>query len=636
LPRNSRLGALLLALGSAALPLSSCQESSKTSIEASGPCSEPQLQDARRALLASAALPLQRPPMPAIEKGASVSGEGFRVQAVRWQHGSIAGDQVHGLLFTPDPLPGGELPLLLNVHGHWGAGLEAREVSGRSQIFAREGWAVLAIASRGMEHGSKTVPPWRAAHFDAGLYGEMRARRGGHTPLAWDTVAAGGGLDAALAGRMGFAVRSEAVAVMGFSGGVERAVTLAASDGRIRSVVVGAMEYAFATQRGQAMCSCGALAGGAEQAPLWIAQLACRPGKQPTERPALVWQADATADARVMPLLRELASVTIRSTEHHGVNDQHAAESLVFLEEKLLEKAADPTRSARLVEQLRASYLQLDDRLHMPLDGKLPAPGRVEQGMRPWKGAGPVQVAAARAALGLPADGRPIDRPLGLDPAQMKLKHARALQSGYAWVVVLGSGPGEAGSEQWRTAEAGSEALAEAALIGDDAPVMYVRPAVAVDAQTDRRASRWGIDSSGSPLGLAIEDVLEARNRLRKVRGVVPAKLGFIGVGAGAVPALWAAILAGEGGPVALIDAPVSLWWDGPSPQQRVQYWPAWLLPAARGGAALDPWLAARSLGDRVRWLRPRDGSGGPWTAELIPGQRVEQAEQLFAREHHP
>ena len=163
--------------------------------------------------------------------------------------------------------------------------------------------------------------------------------------------------------------------------------------------------------------------------------------------------------------------------------------------------------------------------------------------------------------------------------------------------------------------------------------MLFVRPAVAADAHSDQRSSRWGIDAPGSPLGLAIEDVLEARKRLREVRGVVPAKLGFVGVGAGAVPALWAAVIAGEGGPVALIDAPVSLWWDGPDAGEPVQPWPSWVLPAARSGASLDPWLAARSLGDRVRWLRPRDGSGEPWTTELIPGHRVERAEDLFTPE---
>jgi hypothetical protein len=247
-----------------------------------------------------------------------------------------------------------------------------------------------------------------------------------------------------------------------------------------------------------------------------------------------------------------------------------------------------------------------------------------------------VRVAAARALLGMPGDGQPMARPIGLEPAQMKLRHARALQSGYAWVVVLAGGPGGDAAGPWTSPAAASDSVPEVALIGDDAPVLFVRPAVAADSITDARASRWGIDNVGTPLGLAVEDVLEARDRLRKVRGVVPAKIGFVGLGAGAVPALWAAILAGEGGPVALIDAPVSLWWNGPSAGEQVAPWPAWPLTATPGGASLDPWLAARSLGKRVRWLRPRDGSGAPWSARITPGEVVSSAEQLFARERGP
>ncbi len=595
------------------------------------PCVARELQTARRGLLTAAALPLKRPSMPAIERGPTVSGHGFEVQALRWQHGSARTDQVHAQLFLPSPLPPGELPLLINSHGHWGAGLAAREVAGRSQMFAREGWAVLSVASRGVEHGEVAVPAWRRAHFNDGLYGEMRSRRGGKTPLGWDVVALWGGLDAALAGRMGAPIRSDAVAVMGFSGGAERAVALAASEPRIRAAVVGATEYAFATQNGQALCSCGALPGSREQSPAWLAQLACRPGSPPSPRPALLWQDPASADPRVATRLREFSSLTVRNTAQHGVSDSQAAQSLLFLEEALLNRPATPERSGDLIERLHKHYLQLDHRLHMPLSGAS-APGLLEQGVPPWRGAGPVQVAAARAALGLPAHGLPSERPPGLQPPEMKLRHARALQSGVGWVVVLASEPGDTTEDDWTNTAASGTALGRDDHIAADAPALFVRPAVAASAQSDQRTSRWSIESAGTALGLAVEDVLEARDRLRKVRGVVPAKLGFVGIGAGSVPALWAAILAGEGGPVVLIDAPVTLWWDGPRGDERAQPWPSWLLSPKPGGAALDPWLAARSLGDRVRWLRPRDGSGEAWKGKRIPGTQVDTAEQLFAR----
>ena len=606
-----------------------------TSLVTSPLCTEAAIQDTRRALLEATALPLQRPAMPALDRGPIVNGHSFSVQALRWQHGEFGTDQVHALLFLPSPLPDGGLPLLLNAHGHWGAGLAAREVAGRSQMFAREGWAVLSVASRGAEHGAQDVPDWRRAHFSDGLYGEMRARRGGKTPLGWDVVALWGGLDAALAGRLGVAIRSDAVAVMGFSGGAERAITLAASDPRVGASVVGATEYAFATQNGQALCSCGALLGGRSQGPAWLAQIACRPGNPPRERPALLWQDPASADSRVQDLLQDFTQVVVRPTEQHGVSDSQAAESLLFLEEALLGRDAPPERPATLVSELREHYLQLDERLHQPLLGA-GAPGHAEQGLPPWRGAGPVRIAAARATLGLPPSGTASARPPGLAPPQMKLRHARSLQSGYAWVVVVASKPGETPAAEWASTPPGSAALGADDFITGDAPAIFVRPAVAASATSDRRASRWSIDGPGTALGLAVEDVLEAHARLRQVRGVVPQKIGFVGIGAGAVPALWAAALLGVGGPIALIDAPITLWWDGPEPAEGTQPWPSWLLPPRASGAALDPWLAARSLSERVRWLRPKNGSGAPWTGQRLPGATVKTAEQLFVRAARP
>ena len=51
---------------------------------------------------------------------------------------------------------------------------------------------------------------------------------------------------------------------------------------------------------------------------------------------------------------------------------------------------------------------------------------------------------------------------------------------------------------------------------------------------------------------------------------------------------------------------------------------------AAPSGAALDPWLAARSLGDRVRWVRPLGGDGQPWTERLPMGAVMDEGAELF------
>ncbi|MBN95319.1 MAG: hypothetical protein CL928_14835, partial [Deltaproteobacteria bacterium] len=165
--------------------------------------------------------------------------------------------------------------------------------------------------------------------------------------------------------------------------------------------------------------------------------------------------------------------------------------------------------------------------------------------------------------------------------------------------------------------------------------------------ELDQRVSRWAIETGRPPLGVAVQDVLDARSQLRQSLKVDPAGIGFVGIGAGALPALWAAVLVGEGGPVVLVDAPVTLYWDGPKPTGEGDSsvvardpaalqapWPAWLMPSVAGGAALDPWLAARTLGDRVRWLRPRGGDGQLWTEHLPMGAVMDADKELFLPLH--
>jgi len=49
------------------------------------------------------------------------------------------------------------------------------------------------------------------------------------------------------------------------------------------------------------------------------------------------------------------------------------------------------------------------------------------------------------------------------------------------------------------------------------------------------------------------------------------------------------------------------------------------------GGASFDPWLAVRSLEDRVRWLEPMGGDGAPWDANLPHGAIVSNVSDLLA-----
>ncbi len=625
-------GALyILFFAAVGITLSGCASPSEPNSAAEQFCSERELQGARSLLLEASGMSLPRPPSPKLESGPRVAGPGFTAQALRWIH-SDGESEVHAHLLLPSPLPAGELPLLLNTHGHWGAGIYSREVAARGQLFAREGWAVLSVASRGSEGGALQPPPWLQAHFSEGLYGELRGRRSGRPPLRWELKALWGGLDAALAGRLEVPIQREAVAVMGFSGGAERAILLAASDPRIDAAVIGAAEYAFTTQNGQALCSCGALPGAQQHQQHWLAQIACRPGNPPSARPALLWQ-DPSLNQTPLPI-SDRAPLTIRPAASHGVSDAQAVESLFFLEQALLGRSSDPQRHGRLLDQLQRDYFQLDQRLLMTAR-RTRAPGHIEQGPPPWRDAGPIRASAARAAMGLIEGAPPLKRPPGLGPARMKLQPASPGGDGSGWIVVVADEPLLDGVS-WKDRPPETSSIPDSQALPADVPMVFVQPAVAQGADADLQASRWGIDGLGTALGLAVEDVLEAHRRLRGLPGVNPAKIGFIGVGPAGLAALWAAALVGEGGPIALIDAPVTLWWEGPLTGEWPQPWPAWLLAPSVGGAALDPYLVARSLKHRVRWLRPRNGDGKAWQRQRIPGLQVEQAADLFVEPTSP
>ena len=619
-------------------------------------CQDQGVQAARSQLIERIALPVSRPAPPPLHAGPVVVGEGFSMAGLRWRHGDRAGDWVHGMVFLPDPVPEGPLPLLVNFPGHWQAGVEAREIAWRSELFARAGWAVLNVASRGTEQASEPVPRWRAAHYGEGLYGELRARRGGKTPLGWDVVAGWGGIDAALAGRLGVPIESSRMAVMGFSGGAERATAVAATDPRIGAVVLGAYEYAFQTSQGQGMCSCGALKGGAEMAPQWLAQAGCRPGNPPTPRPVLAYRS-ATESGEPDPgsVLATLTDqVVVRDAPAgHGVPDALSLDAWVFLEGQLLGRARSVSEIEEAREGMARAYQAPPPSLRLAYEEGTAAPGRLEQGPPPWRGAGPVQVAVTRALLGLDAAAEAPRDPVfqQLAEPELRLRMQGDLRESLSWVVVVaptpersadGGGSVAVGARGWTEPPADGRAHPVLEHLPRSAGAIFVRPRIAGDEELDQRLSRWAIETGRPPLGVAVQDVLDARSQLRQSLKVDPAGIGFVGIGAGALPALWAAVLVGEGGPVVLVDAPVTLYWDGPEslqddadgltrdPAALQAPWPAWLLPSVPGGAALDPWLAARTLGDRVRWVRPLGGDGQPWTDRLPIGVAMDQGLGLF------
>ena len=576
-----------------------------------------------------------------VELGSSQSGSGFVVRAVRWGH-PWADDRAMGLWFEPDPRPEGPLPLLVNVHGHWEAGVEADEVLFRSELFARQGWAVLSVASRGAELGDADVPQWRAGHFEEGLYGEMRERRTGRSPLAWNVEAATRGLDLALEGKFSQGpIDRDRVGLIGISGGAEVASLLAANEPRVGALVLGSFEYAFGSQQGGSSCSCGSLEGGGDVAKTaaWLALGACRVAPESSLRPVLVWDGQPKAgQADVLSGLGD--EVDVRRREGvHGFSHAMAASSWAFLEAQLRGTSPSAHDEDRVRVQVESSWLPIDPALRMEWPDGLPGVGLTGQGRPPWDQPFSVTVARAREGLSLGSAEEPRDPGVdwvGTLPVDAIEVLRPANPDGRAWVVVAGAGPAPEGPPEFSASGAPLGAFSRDR-IGDVDPTAafgILQSRATADPSQDSSLTRWGVERGDPPLGLAVHDALTAADRLAALPEVDPKRVGFVGIGAGGPAALWAARIRGGETPVLLSDAPVTLWWDGPrsGTPGPVRPWPTWLLAAGPGGALLDPWMAAQGLAGRVRWLHPRDGAGRAWpSGQELPGRTVEAAAEGLA-----
>jgi dienelactone hydrolase len=605
--------------------------------------------DARQSFMTTAALNTWRTDW---EGGATLgdihSGDGFTMRAVRWGH-PRTGDQAFGLWLEPSPRPEGPLPLLVNVHGHWDAGVEAGEVLFRSELFARQGWAVLSVATRGAEQGDAPPLPWRTAHFDDGLYGEMRERAFGSTPLAWNVEAAHRGLDLALEGTFSSGpVDRDRVGLIGASGGAEIAALLGAAESRIGASVLAAYEYAFGSQRGSALCSCGVLAGGGEltKASRWLALGACRFGREATARPVLLWDGQP-GSGRSAELLGHGLAVDRREVPGvHGFTDVMASASWRWMEGVLPSERQESRTEAQgpsLADEERVRVGTRAAWQHMPAilrptwpDGMLGV-GRVRGTKAPWETPFTVDPQRVRALLGLGTQSEPSAPGTGwvgpLDREALELVRPRSTPDGRAWVVVIGRGPAaDGGSSTLSARDVRLDGLPIARLGGlaSNSAFAYLTPRGALDAPSEAALTRWGLELGKAPLGLSVHDVMAAHAKLAALPEVDPSKVGFVGIGASGPAALWAARLLGGDSPVFLVHAPATLWWDGPrSPATGVSPveltpWPTTSLVAGRFGASADPWMALAGMEDRVRWLDPRGGDGGPWKGDVpLPGRLV-------------
>lgn len=590
------------------------------------PCASPAWQASRAAFVDALGLPARRAAPGRLELGEAQAEEGFVLRGARWPHPEVDGEYVHALLYVPAPPPDAAAPLLLNVHGHWGDGIVSDEVHRRASVAARRGWVVLSLASRGMELESRT-PGWRRQHDADGLYAQLRARRSGGTPVGWDVVAGWSAVDLAAAGALPVAIDLDRIVVMGFSGGSERAAAVAATDPRVSAAVVGAYEYAFSSGFGQSQCSCGVVRGAGEplaepvftgsdvgevksgyREPVaawrWLGLAACMPGATPRARAVLAW--DSEPDDVTDSELFSVGTVERRPVPGvHGITPKMAEASVRWAEE-----AVGFAGRARTSVDLTVVHPET----LMPLAETQPAPGNKEQGQPPWRVDGLPNPAAARRWLGLddPEDVR------GLGDGSVVHREATVDGARSGFVVVLGE------DAAWERL-GGLDALAA---MRPDVEWAVVRHRL-VDGEVV--ASRYGIETGQPPLGIAVRDVLAAHRALAARPGVDGKRIGFLGVGSGGLPALQAALFVGESGPIALASAPVTLFFDGPREGGVFAPWPPWMMVAGPGGATFDPWLLAKPLADRVRWLDPRGGDGAPWTAHLPHGETVTELSALVA-----
>lgn len=599
-----------------------------------GRCASAPWQRSRAALL-DALGTVDRSPSRDVEWGERSVQDRFAIQALSWPHPSAPETRVRGVLYTPLPAPGEAVPLLLNVHGHWGAGVESEEVSRRAALLAQAGWAALSVGARGAEWGAET-PPEHQIHYRTFAYAGLGLRESGFTPLGWDAAAALAGLERALDGALGFPVDPQRVATMGFSGGAERAVALTVLEPRIAAAVLGSYEYAFTSGHGASSCACGSLRGAGEQlvdAPgaaslasdagygwpaqawRWLALSACGPAGP---RPILAWDGrdDDPADAALV----SMPGVTRwPNPSEHGLPDSVLAESWMWLERTL--GRPEPDRAVQAAGLAAASSLAttLPPTMRPPL-------GRFG-GLR--EGPGPADPESARSILGQGArDHR--DPAVRLDrPGEPDL----ALPEGeVAWLAVGAPAPTEQvlGTFDDRDYESVDQQLLRwggRAALDSLAPIAWLEPRVGRDHDGDVSAARFGSELGLPALAAVVADTRAARQRVAGGRD--PAEVPLLGIGAGGVAALWAAWL--DGGKVAIVSGPVSTARPPDATGPRSLYpWPTWVLAPVERGAALDPWHAASGLGDRVRWLDPRDGAGAPWPGEL-PNPRAADLAQLLS-----
>lgn len=505
-------------------------------------------------------------------------------------------------------------PTVLHHSGHWGGGVQSAELLPGATLLARLGIPSILLPLVGDERSVEPGTAWRTLHQDRGAWPGLQLRLRFGSALAWDVRAARSLLselppDVGQAGHTVF---------VGFSGGAERALALAAllpSQG----LAIGAHEYAFGTDGGQSFCDCGALAHAWDEVRPGVRRVAdWLPALPP--RPTLLFHnpAQDPVDGQwTGPAVERIAHVG------HGLSiDEHVA--IAQWLRRLAGKPPFPEQvidGARPVDEVEAGWVPGRD-AYLPAPGGPPSPpwrpaatatsagvppspaltGADSAG--PWTPDGLRAIVVASARNKAPSDGTPASERHGpgegapfllcvaAEPAGPWPPHGKPLP--YAAPRVAGS----AAEGFWSS-------------IG---PVVVVRPPFGGGHGSDLIASRWAVER-GVPLWAQLTSILlEERARW-------PAIAGWVGLGACGPSVMAAAALSGDRVPTSLIGAPADLRPAlGPIDPHApaVQRWPTWTL----AGSTTWPDIAAlsRLVPGPLYWVEPLDELGRPWSGPIGTG----------------
>lgn len=246
-----------------------------------------------------------RAPLDPVE-GEVLPYDGYTVRPVSLQ--VFEGYRVSAALWLPQQIQGG----VLMAHGHFGQGKSSGEAQGPAHLYARNGYAVLAVDTPGVEEGDR---PDRAIHFEKGATNRALLWAHGTSAMAVQLH----GLQAGLDYLQGY---SPDLVVAGSSGGAVQALYILLSDPRPKAAVLASMVSVPREARASG-CPCDVLPGWEGPDPALLASL---------DRPVL-WMSEVDGTPRPQGLPKD-SSYQVHPGPH-GFEEAMQRASLDFLAKHL-------------------------------------------------------------------------------------------------------------------------------------------------------------------------------------------------------------------------------------------------------------------------------------------------------------